>query len=74
MGYLAYVVNMRVEKKKSVSNVPIVSEFPDVFPKEFPDMHPKRKVEFGIDLIPGAAPIAKAPYHLAPLKMHELSS
>lgn len=37
-------------------------------------MPPKRQVEFRINLIPGAVPIAKAPYHLAPPKIHELSS
>ncbi|GJW76224.1 putative reverse transcriptase domain-containing protein [Tanacetum coccineum] len=44
-----------------------------VFPDELPGLLPPRQVEFRIDLIPGAAPVAHAPYHLAPSKMKELS-
>ena len=49
-------------------------EFPDVFPEELPGVPPERQVEFHVDLVPGAAPISKAPYRLAPLDMQELSS
>ncbi|KAL4583754.1 hypothetical protein LXL04_008337 [Taraxacum kok-saghyz] len=42
--------------------------------KDLPGLPPKRQVEFRIDLIPGAAPIARAPYRLAPSEMQELSS
>ena len=49
-------------------------EFPDVFPEELPGVPPERQVEFRIDLILGAATIAKAPYRLAPPEMQELSS
>ncbi|GKF67855.1 putative reverse transcriptase domain-containing protein [Tanacetum coccineum] len=38
-----------------------------------PGLHPARPVEFQIDLIPGAAPVARAPYRLAPFEMKELS-
>ena len=62
------------EGPESVNEVPIVREFPDVFPEELPGVPPERQVEFGIDLVPGAAPIAKAPYRLAPSEMQELSS
>nr|GEY25075.1 putative reverse transcriptase domain-containing protein [Tanacetum cinerariifolium] len=46
---------------------------PEVFPDELPGLPPPRKVEFHIDLIPGAAPVAHAPYRLAPSEMKELS-
>ncbi|GKD32454.1 putative reverse transcriptase domain-containing protein [Tanacetum coccineum] len=46
----------------------------DVFPKDLPDLPPVRQVEFQIDLILGAAPVARAPYRLAPLEMQELSN
>ncbi|GJZ05211.1 putative reverse transcriptase domain-containing protein [Tanacetum coccineum] len=49
-------------------------EFLEVFPKDFPGLPPARKVEFQIDLVPGAAPVARAPYRLAPAKMQELST
>ncbi|GJX53448.1 putative reverse transcriptase domain-containing protein [Tanacetum coccineum] len=47
--------------------------FPDVFPEDLPGLPPTRQVEFQIDLIPGAAPVAQAPYQLAPSEMKELS-
>nr|GEX49202.1 putative reverse transcriptase domain-containing protein [Tanacetum cinerariifolium] len=52
----------------------LFEEFPDVFPEELPGLPPVRQVEFQIDLIPGAAPVARAPYRLAPLEMQELSN
>ncbi|KAJ9565014.1 LOW QUALITY PROTEIN: hypothetical protein OSB04_000980 [Centaurea solstitialis] len=73
-SFLAYVVDSREEaRKKTVADVPVVSEYPDVFPDDLPGVPPKRQVEFRIDLVPGAAPIAKAPYRLAPPEMQELS-
>nr|GFC32324.1 putative reverse transcriptase domain-containing protein [Tanacetum cinerariifolium] len=65
-----------MEKKsdeKRLENIPIVREFPNVFPEEPPGLPPVRQVEFQIDLIPKAAPVARAPYQLAPLEMQELS-
>ena len=53
-------------------DVPVVSEFVDIFFDELPDLPPHQKVEFGIDLVPGATPISKAPYHLSPVKLREL--
>nr|GEU88805.1 putative reverse transcriptase domain-containing protein [Tanacetum cinerariifolium] len=56
-----------------VKDVPIVQDFPEVFPEDLPGLPPARPVEFQIDLIPGAAPVARAPYRLAPSEMKELS-
>ncbi|GKC86681.1 putative reverse transcriptase domain-containing protein, partial [Tanacetum coccineum] len=47
-------------------------DFPDVFPEDLPGLPLTRQVEFQIDLIPGAAPVARAPYRLAPSEMKEL--
>nr|GEV12146.1 putative reverse transcriptase domain-containing protein [Tanacetum cinerariifolium] len=58
---------------KQVKDVPIVQDFPEVFPKNLPGQPPARPVEFQIDLIPGATPVARAPYRLAPSEMKELS-
>ncbi|GJU12545.1 putative reverse transcriptase domain-containing protein [Tanacetum coccineum] len=58
-------------EKKRLKDVPIVRDFPDVFPKDLPGLPPTRQVEFQIDLIPGAAPVARAPYRLAPSEMKE---
>ncbi|GJX20353.1 putative reverse transcriptase domain-containing protein [Tanacetum coccineum] len=48
--------------------------FPEVFLEELPGLPPPRKVEFRIDLILGAAPVARTPYHLAPSELKELSN
>ncbi|GKF51778.1 hypothetical protein Tco_0148245 [Tanacetum coccineum] len=54
-------------------DIPIVREFSEVFPKDLPGIPLVRQVQFQIDLIPGSAPVARAPYRLAPSEMHELS-
>ncbi|GKD09320.1 putative reverse transcriptase domain-containing protein, partial [Tanacetum coccineum] len=59
-------------KEKRLEDVPIVQDFPEVFPEDLPGIPPTRQVEFQIDLIPGAAPMARAPYRLAPFEMKEL--
>ncbi|GJZ26454.1 putative reverse transcriptase domain-containing protein [Tanacetum coccineum] len=59
--------------EKRLEDVPIVRDFSEVFPKDLPGLSPTRQVEFQIDLMLGAAPIARAPYRLAPSKMKELS-
>jgi len=45
----------------SIKDIPVVQEFPDVFPEKIPGMPPPREVEFCIDLVPGATPISKEP-------------
>ncbi|XP_071687982.1 uncharacterized protein [Rutidosis leptorrhynchoides] len=69
---LAHVKEVEPEEKR-IEDVPMVRDFPEVFPEGLPGLHPQRQVEFQIDLTPGAAPIAKAPYRLAPPEMKELS-
>ncbi|GJX71131.1 putative reverse transcriptase domain-containing protein [Tanacetum coccineum] len=59
-------------KEKRLEDVPIVRDFPEVFPEDLPRLPPTRQVEFQIDLVPSAAPVARAPYRLAPSKMQEL--
>nr|GEY51785.1 reverse transcriptase domain-containing protein [Tanacetum cinerariifolium] len=67
-----------MEKKKSdekrIKDILVVGEFPDIFPEYLPGLPPIRQVEFQIDLIPRAAPVARAPYRLAPSEMQELSN
>ncbi|GJT19000.1 putative reverse transcriptase domain-containing protein [Tanacetum coccineum] len=74
--FLAHVTTKETEdksEKKRLEDVPIVQNFPKVFPKDLSGLPPTRQVEFQIDLIPGAAPVARAPYRLAPSEMKELS-
>ncbi|GKD82195.1 putative reverse transcriptase domain-containing protein [Tanacetum coccineum] len=55
-------------------DIPVVRGFPEVFPEDLPGLPPVRQVEFKIDLILRAAPVARAPYRLAPSEMKELSN
>ncbi|GJV55285.1 putative reverse transcriptase domain-containing protein [Tanacetum coccineum] len=75
--YLAQVTSKKNEDKseeKQVEDVPIVREFLEVFPEDLPGLPPARQVEFQIDLVPGATPVARAPYRLAPAELQELST
>ncbi|GJV22142.1 reverse transcriptase domain-containing protein [Tanacetum coccineum] len=60
--------------KKRLEDILVVREFMKVFPKDLPGLPPVRQVEFKIDLIPRVAPVARAPYRLAPSEMQELSN
>ncbi|GJR02822.1 putative reverse transcriptase domain-containing protein [Tanacetum coccineum] len=75
--FLAQVTKKGTEEKseeKRLEDVPIVQDFLEVFPEDLPGLPPTRQVEFQIDLVPGAAPVARAPYRLAPLELQELST
>ena len=56
----------------TLEDVPVVCEYPDVFPEELLGMPPDRDIEFIIDLIPGTGPIAKRPYRIATDELKEL--
>ena len=61
-----------VKARPSVSDIPIVSDFPDVFPEELPGLPSHREIEFAIDVVPGATPASITPYRMAPLELKEL--
>ncbi|KAI3712190.1 hypothetical protein L1987_70740 [Smallanthus sonchifolius] len=71
--FLTHVVQKDV-KEKSIQDIPIILYFPEVFPENLSGLPPVRQVEFRIDLVPGANPVARAPYRLAPSEMQELAS
>ncbi|KAJ8764497.1 hypothetical protein K2173_006237 [Erythroxylum novogranatense] len=71
-AYLAHVVDSQVEQR--LEDVPVIREFPDVFPDELPGLPPDREIEFGIDLVPGIAPISIPPYRMAPVELRELKA
>nr|GEY93880.1 putative reverse transcriptase domain-containing protein [Tanacetum cinerariifolium] len=74
--FLVHVTTKESEdksKKKRPEDVPIVRDFPELFPEYLSGLPLTRQVEFHIDLIPGAAPIARTPYRLAPSEMKEVS-
>ncbi|KAD5960811.1 hypothetical protein E3N88_12283 [Mikania micrantha] len=70
---IALITEKPVAEKK-IEDIPVVCEFPEVFPEDLPGLPPIRQVEFRIDLTPDAAPIARASYQLAPSEMQELST
>ena len=70
-GFLAYVIDAK-KRGSGVDDVPVVRDYPEVFPDDLTGLPPDRQVEFRIDLMPGAAPIARAPYRLAPAEMKEM--
>ncbi|GJX62761.1 putative reverse transcriptase domain-containing protein, partial [Tanacetum coccineum] len=75
--YLAQITSKKTEDKseeKWLEDVPIVWEFPEVFLEDLPGLPPARQVEFQIDLVLGATPVARALYRLAPTEMQELST
>ena len=72
-GYLAFVVDKRQEGTR-LEDIPIVKEFPDVFPDDISGLLPDREVEFTIDLIPGTEPISIPPYRMAPAELRELKA
>ncbi|GJV58894.1 putative reverse transcriptase domain-containing protein [Tanacetum coccineum] len=69
---LKQLKTMKVNELK-LEDIPVVREFPGVFLEDLSCLPPSRKVEFCIDIIPGAVPVAKSPYRLAPTEMQELS-
>nr|GEX61773.1 putative reverse transcriptase domain-containing protein [Tanacetum cinerariifolium] len=75
-GKIVEISSKKEEDKsegKQLKDVPIVQYFPEVFPEDLSGLPPARPIEFQIDLIPGAARVARAPYRLAPSEMKELS-
>ncbi|GJS96577.1 putative reverse transcriptase domain-containing protein [Tanacetum coccineum] len=66
------LMNAKVHEPR-ISYIPVVRDFTDVFPKDLSGLPLQRQVEFRINLVPGATPVAKSPYRLAPSEMQELS-
>ena len=72
-GYLAFVVETG-KKGTILDEIPVVREFPDMFPDDITGLPPEREVEFTIDLIPGTEPISIPPYKMAPAELRELKA
>ena len=72
-GYLAFVVDRRQEGTR-LEDIPIVKEFPDVFPDDISGLPPDRVIEFVIELIPGTELISIPPYRMAPAELKELKA
>ncbi|GJR62536.1 reverse transcriptase domain-containing protein [Tanacetum coccineum] len=83
-GKVLRVVGERPEEKarllmsvkasdKKQEEIVVVRDFPEVFPDDLSGLPPIREIEFRIELTPGATPVAKSPYRLAPSELEELS-
>ncbi|KAA3466549.1 Retrotransposon protein [Gossypium australe] len=72
-AYLAFVMNAK-ESELRTESVPIVCEYPNVFPKELAGLPPVREIGFGIELAPSTAPISIALYRMDPVELKELKA
>ena len=70
-AYLVYVIDT-VKARSSVSDIPTVSDFPDVFPEELPGLPPQGEIKFAIDVVPGATSASITLYRMAPVELKEL--
>ncbi|WVZ84598.1 hypothetical protein U9M48_031621 [Paspalum notatum var. saurae] len=66
----SHIVN--ATEAQLIEKIPVVSDFPDVFPEELSRLPPDRDVEFAIDRVPGTAPISRRLYRMAPDELKEL--
>ncbi|XP_060168953.1 uncharacterized protein LOC132599707, partial [Lycium barbarum] len=73
-GYIYHLVRVQdlTAETPTLQSVPVVNEFPDVFPDELPGLPPEREIDFSIDLLPGTQPISIPPYRMAPAELKEL--
>ncbi|KAJ3690328.1 hypothetical protein LUZ61_019492 [Rhynchospora tenuis] len=76
LGCEAYLVTVQnlVSRTTELSEIPVVSEYPDVFPDQITGLPPHREIEFSIDLEPDTTPISKTPYRMAPAELKELKT
>src|SRR4051812_20978074 len=65
---------MDVKGKVASGELPVVCEFPEVFPEDVNELPPEREVEFSIDLIPRTSPVSMAPYRMSASELKELKS
>ena len=72
-SYLAHVVDTFVIEVK-LENVPVVCEFPDVFPEDLPGLPSDRELEFGIDVLLDSTPISIPSYRIASMELKELKT
>jgi hypothetical protein len=71
LAYLAYIVDNE-KQGKELRDIPIVREYPDVFPEKLLGLPPRREIEFSIDVLPGTMPTSQAPYTMTPVELAEL--
>lgn len=70
-GYLASVKDTS-QDEIPLKDIPVVKDFPDVFPDDLSCLPPEREIDFCIELLPGTRPNSKTPYRMAPAELKEL--
>ena len=65
-------MNIEEQHPPTLSEIPVVREYTEVFPNDLPGLPPDREIEFVTDIQPGTSPIYKTPYRMAPLELKEL--
>ncbi|XP_070029560.1 uncharacterized protein [Nicotiana sylvestris] len=73
-GYIYHLIHIRDADAKphTLQSIPMVNEFPNVFPDELPGLPPEREIEFSIDVLSNTQPISIPPYMIAPTELQEL--
>jgi len=71
LAYLAYIVDNK-KQGKELRDIPIVREYPDVFPEKLLGLPPRREIEFSIDVLLGTMPTSQAPYTMTPVELAKL--
>ena len=72
-AFLALILDSKREQV-NFENIPMIREFPDVFPEELPGVPPEREVDLSIEVVQGTTPILEAPYRMAPTELKELKA
>ena len=70
-AYLAYVIDTE-KANPSSSDIPIICDYPDVFPEELLGLPPRREIELPIDVVPVTVPASITPYRMASMELKEL--
>ena len=75
-GYEAFLALTLDSKREQVNleDIPMIKEFPDVFPEELPGVPPEREVDLSIEVVQGTTPISRTPYRMAPTELTELKT
>ena len=63
--YAAHIEEVVENETPRLEDYPVLQDFKDVFPDEVPGLPPKRDIDFTIELVPGAAPVSRAPYRMS---------
>ena len=72
-AFLALILDSKREQV-NFENIPVIREFPDVFPEELPGVPLEREVDLSIEVVQGTTPISRAPYRMALNELKELKT